>query len=208
MIHQCSIRRGDIGIRAIGAVVAAIVLVTLLSGCGGSDDYAFKGGQVKPIARAAPIELTDQNGQPFSLTSLKGNVFVLYFGYTTCPDLCPTTLSDFTAVKTALGEKAEKVQFGLVTVDPERDTPARLKQYLGFFDPTFIGLTGSAEQIAAVEREYGVVAKRVEFPGTSTGYLMDHTSVIYVIDSKGMMRVTFQYGSDPNDIAEDIRHLL
>lgn len=207
-MFKASLQNRRLIVIALVVVVVSMAVVAMLAARDRSDDYVFKGGQVKPIAAAAPIELTDQDGRPFSLADLKGNVVVLYFGYTTCPDLCPTTLSDFTAVKAALGKQADAVRFGLVTVDPERDTPERLQHYLEFFDPAFIGLTGSAEQISTVEREYGVIAKRVDFPGTSTGYLMDHTSVIYVIDSKGMMRVTFQYGADPNDIADDIRHLL
>lgn len=207
-MFKASLQNRRLIVIALVVVVVSMAVVAMLAVRDRSDDYVFKGGQVKPIAAAAPIELTDQDGRPFSLADLKGNVVVLYFGYTTCPDLCPTTLSDFTAVKAALGKQADAVRFGLVTVDPERDTPERLQHYLEFFDPAFIGLTGSAEQISTVEREYGVIAKRVDFPGTSTGYLMDHTSVIYVIDSKGMMRVTFQYGADPNDIADDIRHLL
>jgi protein SCO1 len=167
-----------------------------------------RGGEVKPAAAAAALDLIDQNGSPFTFNDVKGNVFVVYFGYTTCPDLCPTTLSDFTAVKAGLGEKASRVRFGLVTVDPDRDTPERLKKYLGFFDPEFVGLSGNAEQTAAVERNYGVIAKRVDYPGTSTGYLMDHTSIIYIIDPNGRLRVTFQYGADPKDIVADIEHLL
>lgn len=193
---------------AILLVFAAGLAIASAVKTGGDDSYVFKGGQVKPIVAAAPIQLTDQNGAPFSLSDLKGNVVVLYFGYTTCPDLCPTTLSDFTAVKAELGEDANSVRFGLITVDPGRDTSDRLKQYLGFFDPTFFGLTGSADAIASVERAYGVVATRVDFPGTSTGYLMDHTSIIYVIDPQGRMRLSFTYGTDPSDIAADVEHLL
>lgn len=196
-------------IRRLAPTILGIVLIAaFFAGCGGTSAYVFKGGEVKPAAAAAPIQLIDQDGSPFSLSQLKGKAVVLYFGYTTCPDLCPTTLSDFVAVKAELGDDASKVRFGLVTVDPERDRPERLKQYLGFFDPEFFGLTGSSDQIAAVEQAYGVVAKRVEYPGTSTGYLMDHTSVIYLIDSQGRMRVTFAYGADPKDIAADLKHLI
>jgi protein SCO1/2 len=107
-----------------------------------------------------------------------------------------------------LGDDAGDVQFVLVTVDLERDTADRLKQYLEFFDPGFIGLWGDEAQIEEVKAGYGVVATRVEYPDSATGYLVDHTSLIYVIDSDGNLRVTYPYGFDPGSIADDIRHLI
>jgi protein SCO1/2 len=194
--------------RFIRPAVIGLVLTTalLLTGC--RDSYRFTGGEIKPAQAAAPLNLTDQDGNAFTLDQWDGKVALIYFGYTTCPDLCPTTLSDFTAVKEELGEKAQNVRFSLVSVDPERDTPNRLKEYLGFFDPDFIGLTGTPEQVDEVKRGYGVVALKVEQPESATGYLVDHTSLIYVIDRDGKLRLTFPYGADPADIAEDVRHLL
>jgi protein SCO1/2 len=194
--------------RPVIAFLLSLTMLLTLAGCSSRGSYAFKGGEIKNPTTAPALTLMDQDGNSFSLDQVKGQVVVVYFGYTTCPDLCPTTLSDFTAIRTTLGDKSGRVRFVLVTVDPERDTPARLKQYLNFFDPTFIGLTGSQEQLTPVERGYGVVAKRVEHPGSKTGYLMDHSSLIYVIDAKGRLKLTYGYGTDPAVITDDVRHLL
>lgn len=185
-----------------------ILLGVTLSACSMKDDYQFKGGELSPAAAAAPLDLTDQFGHPFTLERVQGEVTLVYFGYTTCPDLCPTTLSDFIAVKEMLGDDAGAVNFVLVSVDPERDTQERLAEYLGFFDSEFIGLRGTGEETEAAKAGYGVVATRVEYPDSATGYLVDHTSLIYVIDTEGKLRLTYPYGFDPESIAEDIRHLV
>ena len=187
---------------------AGVIVLGALSGCVIGESYEFKGGELKPAAAAAPIELTDQFGQPFSLDQLNGQVALIYFGYTTCPDLCPTTLSDFSAIKEMLGEDAEQLEFVMITVDPDRDTEERLQQYLNFFDPDFVGLYGDEQQTEAVKAGYGVVATTVDYPDSATGYLVDHTSLIYVVDADGKLRLTFPYGFDPESIAEDIRHLI
>ncbi|MCC6790615.1 MAG: SCO family protein [Thermomicrobiales bacterium] len=188
--------------------VAAIAIVAGLIWQSRGEEYAFAGGEITPARAAAPIDLIDQNGQPFSLDSVKGDVVLVYFGYTTCPDLCPTTLSDFTAIKTGLGDEADKVKFVMVTIDPERDTTARLFEYLGFFDADFVGLRGEQAQLEPVMQAYGVVANRVEYPESATKYLMDHTSLIYLIDPDGRLRVTYAYGTDPALIEQDVRHFL
>jgi protein SCO1/2 len=194
---------------ALGVAVAVIVVAAVIIVAGGrTKTYAFKGGEIAPAQSAPPLNLTDHNGQSFTLDRLKGSVVVVYFGYTTCPDLCPTTLSDFTAVKASLGDDAARVRFVLVTVDPERDSAARLKEYLGFFDPDFIGLRGDNQQIETVKQAYGVIATRVEYPNSATGYLVDHTSLVYVVDTDGRLRLTYAYGTDPADITEDLRHLI
>ncbi len=194
--------------RLLPGLAAMAVAAVVLAGCIRDDPYQFKGGLFEPAAAAAPIELTDQHGNPFSLSAMNGEVVLVYFGYTTCPDLCPTTLSDFTAVKTMLGDDAENVRFVMVTVDPERDTGERLAQYLAFFDDEFVGLHGEVEEIEAVKNGYGVIANKVEYPDSATGYLVDHTSLIYVIDRDGNLLLTYPYGFDPESIAEDIRHLV
>lgn len=186
----------------------SVAVLLLIAGCIRDERYTFKGGELSPAQAAAALDLSDQNGEPFSLDQVQGEVTLVYFGYTTCPDLCPTTLADFSAVKAMLGDKAEQVNFVLVTVDPERDSAARLKEYLACFDPQFIGLTGDVAAIETAKAGYGVTANRVEYPDSSTGYLVDHTSLIYVIDRDGNLRMTYPYGFDPESIAEDIRHLL
>lgn len=173
-----------------------------------TEAYEFNGGELIPPAAAPALDLTDQQGKPFTLAQEAGKVTLIYFGYTTCPDLCPTTLNDFGIVKDDLGAAAEQVDFVMVTFDPERDTQERLNQYLAFFDPAFVGLRGDDAQTQQFLQDYGVTIKRVEYPNSSTGYLIDHTALIYVIDKEGRLRLTYPYGTDPLLIAEDVQHLV
>lgn len=195
----------------IGGVVLVIVVVIaagVLLNRSREDSYAYNGGFFSPADTAAPLNLTDMNGDPFTLDQLKGDVALVYFGYTTCPDVCPTTLTDFQAVKDDLGADAERVKFLLVTIDPERDTEAKLKEYLAFFDPEFVGLRGDEAQTEKFKRDYGLVVKRVEYPDSATKYLLDHSAQSYAIDPEGRLALTFPYGMDPELMAQDIRHLL
>ena len=194
--------------RSMALLAVLIISSVALTACIRDEPYQFKGGELSPPEAAGALDLVDQNGDPFSLADVEGQVSLIYFGYTTCPDLCPTTLSDFTAVKNELGDDADKVNFIMVTVDPERDSIERLKQYLGFFDPEFIGLRGDLEQTELVKSEYGVIATKVEYPDSATGYLVDHTSLIYVIDREGRLRLTYPYGFSPESIVEDVRQLI
>lgn len=194
-----------IALLVIGVLVAAGVVYWATNR---TEAYQFKGGEISPAAAAPPLELTDQNGEPFTLAQEEGKVSLIYFGYTTCPDLCPTTLIDFATVKDDLGEDAREVDFIMVTFDPERDTEARMKEYMNFFDPEFIGLRGDDGQTEQFLKDYGVTIKRVEYPNSSTGYLIDHTALIYVIDKEGKLRLTYPYGTDPLMIAEDVQHLV
>lgn len=189
---------------AVAVLVAAIVLLNRSQ----EPSYAFNGGVFSPPAAAAPLNLTDANGESFSLDQVKGDVALVYFGYTTCPDVCPTTLADFQAVKADLGTDADRVKFVMVTLDPERDTEAKMKEYLGFFDPDFIGLRGDEAQTAQFTKDYGITVKRVEYPDSATKYLLDHSALVYVIDPEGQLLLTFPYGTDPALIAQDVRHLL
>ena len=190
------------------AVLAIVVAGGVFWGTNRPEPYQFKGGEISPAAIAPPLDLTDQDGNPFTLAQQKDKVSLIYFGYTTCPDLCPTTLNDFAIVKDELGEEAAKADFILVTFDPERDTETRLKEYLNFFDPDFIGLYGNDVQTQQFLQDYGVTIKRVEYPNSSTGYLIDHTALIYVVDKEGRLRLTYPYGTDPLMIVEDVNYLV
>jgi protein SCO1/2 len=169
--------------------------------------YAFTGGTYEPPNPAAPIELVDQDNQPFTLEQERGKVAIFYFGYTYCPDYCPTTLVDMQKMKDALGDKAGQVDVIMITVDPERDTPARLKEYLEFFDPAFIGLSGTQEQINQLKMPYGIFLEK-QTPDATGQYLVDHSTQLYAIDPEGNLRLTWPYGTAPEDIAEDIEHIL
>lgn len=194
---------------ALFAILAVVAAGVIYWATNRTEAYEFNGGEISPPAAAPALELTDQNGEPFTLGKENGKVSLIYFGYTTCPDLCPTTLNDFTIVKDDLGEAAASdVDFIMVTFDPERDTQERMNEYLNFFDPEFIGLRGDDAQTEQFLKDYGVTIKRVEYPNSSTGYLIDHTALIYVIDKEGRLRLTYPYGTDPLMIAEDVQHLV
>ncbi|MEZ4496874.1 MAG: SCO family protein [Thermomicrobiales bacterium] len=183
--------------------LAAIVLAA----CGG-EDYEFQGGNLQPVTTTPDFQLTDQYGESWTMSDQTGKIVLLYFGYTTCPDACPTTLSDWIEVKRLLGDQADNVEFVMVTVDPERDTVEKLNQYMAFFDPEFLGLTGDQETITSIEMDYGIMAVREEHPESATGYLMNHTTSFWVVDTENQLRLTFAHGTDPEIVAEDIEHLL
>ena len=191
----------------IAALVAAVGIAWLIFMLN-QPAYAFEGGEYEPAAPAPPLNLTTQHGEPFALSDLEGNVTLIYFGYTTCPDYCPTTISNFTVVKELLGEDADRVKFVLVTFDPERDTPERLRQYLSFFDEEFIGLRGDEKQTEQVLKDYGITVIRVDQPESATEYLLDHSTRTYVIDPEGRLRLSFSYELPPESMAADIRALL
>jgi protein SCO1/2 len=196
------------GITAL-VVVIAILITGFYSPGWLKDDppYQFHGGTYEPPNPAAAIELTDQDGHPFSLAQEQGKVAIVYFGYTYCPNYCPTTLVDMQKVKDLLGADADKIDVIMVTVDPARDTPQRLKEYLAFFDPAFIGLSGTAEQIDALRAPYAVMYS-AQPPDASGQYLVDHSTSLYAIDQDGNLRLTWAYGTPVEDIAEDIQHIL
>lgn len=197
----------------VAAFLAASVLVAAVVGTAWlvafrDKSHEFSAGIYDPPQPAYPLDLIDQDGDPFSLESFEGDVVLLYFGYTFCPSFCPTTMADMQQVKAELGEDAENVAVVMVTVDPARDTPERLRQWLYFFDRTFIGLTGTDAQLATVEQHYGVtVSVGTPEPGDDY-YLVDHSTLLYAIDPAGNLRLSWPYGADPKDIAADVRHLL
>lgn len=153
------------------------------------------------------LALPDLSGRMRSLEEFKGKVIVLFFGYTQCPDVCPTTLSELAQVKKSLGPDGDRVQGVFVTIDPERDTPAVLKSYVASFDPSFVALRGSVEQTAAAAKEFKVFYAKVD--GKTPGsYTMDHTAASYVIDATGKLRLFIRYGSGSPALAADLKTLL
>ena len=153
-----------------------------------------------------PFRLIDQNGQPVTEADLKGRPFLVFFGFTHCPDVCPTTLFEVSEILGALGSDGERVRALFVTVDPERDTPEKLKDYLSSFDPRLIGATGDAAAIKAMERAYRVYAKRVPLEGG--GYTMDHTAIVYLMDKDGRFVAPFNMKRRPAEAAADLRRYL
>ena len=159
-----------------------------------------------PSAVGGPFRLVDQNDQTITDQDLKGQPFLVFFGFTHCPDVCPTTLFEVSEVLRVLGPDLKRVRALFVTVDPERDTPAKLKDYLSSFDPRLVGVTGDAAGIAAVEKAYRVYAKKV--PLDAGGYTMDHTAIVYLMDKNGRFVAPFNLKRRPEDAAADLRRYL
>ena len=169
--------------------------------------YDFQGSLIDPPIQATDFILTNQHGETYQLSEHKGEVVLIFFGYTYCPDVCPVTLSEFRQVRSKLQEKAENVQFVFITVDPERDTSERIGAHLANFDPAFIGLTGDPTNLESVWKAYGVFAKKAD-TGSAAGYLVDHTARVYVIDVNGNLRLTYPFETESDAMFEDVKHLL
>ena len=187
------------------AVLAGLIAVFLV--LGPQREYTFQGSLIEPAVPAPEFELTDMNGKPFQLGQLSGQVVVMFFGYTGCPDVCPVTLTEFLQIRSKLGDAADQVSFVFVTVDPERDTPERMRKYLTNFDPEIIGLSGERNELEPVWADYGVYQAKVE-GGSPENYLVDHSSRVYVIDADGNLRITYLFGTENQLITEDVRHLV
>ena len=162
----------------------------------------------EPYPIAPEIKLVRANGNSFRLSGMQGKVVLLFFGYTSCPDVCPTTLAELKQSLEKLGEeKAKQVQVLFVTVDPERDTPERVQEYVDHFNPSFIGLSGTERELAQLWHDYGVFREIVD--GTSAaGYIVNHTARVTLIDQDGNMRVSFAFETPVEDIVHDLRLLL
>lgn len=186
--------------------IIAGVLIALVGLGIVAQPYTFRGSVIEPPAPATDFVLTDQHNQPFRLSDQRGKVVMIFFGYTHCPDVCPTSLADFKQIHTLLGAQAEKVRFVFITVDPERDTPERLREYIPAFHPSFTGLSGDSAKLERVWDSFGVYHEK-QSVGSAAGYLVDHTSRVYVVDAHGNLRLTFAFGTDVTDMVEDIRHL-
>ena len=167
----------------------------------------FRGIDVTGAEYARDLPLTDHNGQQRSLKDFAGKVVVVFFGFTQCPDVCPTSMQELAEVKRSLGADGDRLQGIFVTVDPERDTAEVLKAYMGNFDPSFLALRGSPEQLAAVAKDFKIYYKKVEGK-TDTSYTMDHSAGSYVYDPAGRLRVYHRYGSGAAALTEDVRTLL
>lgn len=156
---------------------------------------------------ARDFALTDHNGQPRTLADFRGKIVMVFFGYTQCPDVCPTSMVDMVNIKKLLGPDGSRLQGLFVSVDPERDTPAILKAYMENFDPTFLAFSTTPEKTAAIAKDFKVYYKKVDGP-TPTSYTIDHTAGSYVYDTQGKLRLFTRYGTKPDLTAADIRILL
>jgi len=166
----------------------------------------LKAGVFEPAQPAPEIALKGSDGSELKLARFKGKFVLLVFGFTNCPEVCPTTLATLTQARKELGADASDVQVVFLTVDPERDDLARLRTYLAAFDSSFVGGTDTPERLAAVQKRYGVVATKVPMPGG--GYAVNHTSSVYLIDRAGRLRAMMPYGHEAKDFVHDLKLLL
>jgi protein SCO1/2 len=189
--------------RAMAAMAAAVLLSTCL-GCSRSESGSLA---AERSDGGGDFRLIDQNGRPFELARERGKVVLLYFGYTLCPDACPTMLSKLVRVYQLLGKDASRVETVFVSVDPQRDKPAKLKEYLGYFAIPAVGLTGPKEQIDRAVHRYGA-RYQITDSGSAAGPLVDHSTSLYLIDPKGDLRHTFQHDERPEVIAAEVGKYL
>ena len=193
-------------------LVAAALAALVILGAGAflalalRDNPRGAGGTVLASAIGGSFRLTDQNGKTVTDADLKGKWSLVYFGYTHCPDACPTALNEIALALDRLGPKGKSVGVVLITVDPERDTSAIMKSYLESFDAPVVGLTGTAAEIAQAAKSYRVYYAK--HPRSDGGYDMDHSSVIYVMDPQGRFTASFTHESTPEQIAERLKKLL
>ncbi|WP_353236300.1 SCO family protein [Diaphorobacter ruginosibacter] len=189
-----------------GALAAASL--GMLAACSPSaPSPKFQGVDVTGADYAKDFSLPDQDGTVRTMKDFAGKAVVIFFGYTQCPDVCPTTLSELAEVKRSLGEDGKRLQGIFITVDPERDKPEVLKAYMENFDPSFVALSGTPEQLAAVAKDFKIYFKKVD--GKTPGsYTMDHSAGSYVYDTKGNLRVYERYGSGAQALQADVKALL
>ncbi len=161
-----------------------------------------------PYPPAPGIQLARSDGTPFDLEQLRGNIVLLFFGYTSCPDVCPTTMAELKTALDRIGpEKADKVKVVFVTVDPQRDTPQRVQEYANHFNEEFIGLSGSEAALARIWSDYGIF-RQVAEGSPATGYLVDHTARVTLIDQEGSLRSSYGFDTPVEDIVHDLKLLL
>lgn len=203
------------GIAAFG------VLALIASGCSGKVEGPSPGSQAQTVQlpkiepriitesrTAQPFTLVDQDGKRFTYNAANSDATMLFFGYTFCPDICPMSLAEYRRVIDALGAEADRVQFLFVSVDPERDSPERVKGYVSKFSPRITGLTGTSAEIERVARAYGIEYRKQELKESQAGYLVAHTASIYLIDAAGQFRVEFPLGTAPSSMVTEVQGIL
>ena len=197
-------RRG--AIKLVAAYALFLGAAGILVACS-AEKPQFKSIDLTGADYAKGFALTDQHGKPRTLQEFAGKVVVVFFGFTQCPDVCPTSMAELAEVKKLLGPDGDKLQAVFITVDPERDTPDVLKAYMGNFDPTFIALRPTMTELPDFAKSYKVFYKKVEGK-TASSYSMDHSAGSYVYDAKGQIRLYSRYGSGAEALASDIKLLM
>jgi protein SCO1/2 len=186
----------------VGAFALAVVLLVSCQA------YEYHGTLYADPQAAPDFELLNVNGGNYRLSASRGKIVLMYFGYTFCPDICPGTLAHAREMFELLGQEADKVDYLFITVDPERDTPAVMSAYVAAFHPRIIGLTGEGAELQRMFEAYGIVAEKELLSESAVGYVMNHTTRVFLIDQAGRLRLTYPFGTIAADMAEDLSHLL
>lgn len=194
----------EVAVRTRIPIILALVIL-VLSAC---QPYQFKGTEYLDPLPAPDFELVRADGGRLRLSHLQGRIALLFFGFTACPDVCPTTLSDARRILEGLDDASDEVAYLFITVDPERDTPEVLGKYVAIFDPDILGLTGSAEELSQVWEDYGIFVEKTPLDDSGLGYTVTHTARVFVIDGEGRLRLSYAFGTPYEDILADLRHLL
>lgn len=186
----------------------AVLAMTLSFGAQGADTLGLKAGVFDPPRMAPDFTVRGSDGKELKLSQYRGKLVLLEFGYTSCVDVCPVSLGMLAEARRQMGAQASQLQVIYVTVDPERDTPDRMRNYLRAFDPTFIGATGTPQQMARVRQDYGITATKKMIEGSKTDYTVGHSSYLYFVDRKGSLRALLPFGRTAADVVHDAKLLL
>lgn len=193
--------------RLLGFIGLLVGLLALTTACA-STEYSFKGSRLEPPQPVPDLELMSTQNRPFHFSETKGHLTLVYFGYTFCPDVCPLTLVDVKKALADLEGGQDQVQVLFVTVDPKRDTPEVLGRYLNAFDPTYIGLSDEPAKIEAAKEAFKVFSEEVEVDDSAAGYLISHSTYLYVLNQKGEVKLLYPFGFAPEDLRSDLEYLL
>ncbi|MDO8753614.1 MAG: SCO family protein [Anaerolineales bacterium] len=192
-----------VGFSSLAVVVLAALLTMMFA-----KSASFRGTAYgEPYPAAPQIELIKSNGETFRLGDQKGKIVLLFFGYTSCPDVCPTTLAELKLVMDDLGDKANLVQVVFVSVDPKRDTPEKIQEYANHFNKEFVGLSGSFDELETIWKDYGIFREEVQ-SDSAFGYIVNHTARVYLIDMDGNLRLSYGFDTPVEDIVNDLELLL
>jgi len=197
-----------VGVRKLGLAALVLSLALLLAGLVACQSHVFNGTEYDNPEMAADFSLRNVEGGEFRLSDRGGEYMLIYFGYTSCPDVCPATLAQAKQIFDGLGDEAKLVRLLFITVDPERDTPEVMANYISVFHPNIIGLTGDPGTLEQVFQDYGIVAEREALPDSAVGYVMNHTTRLFLVDSEGRLRLSWSFGTPPADIIEDLIALM
>ena len=170
--------------------------------------YTFKGTEYPEGISAEEFTLATTEGRSFRLSDQRGKVVLMFFGFTSCPDVCPTTMAEAKRILEGLGEDTQNVRFVFITVDPERDTPERLSEYVSNFHPEIIGLTGTPEELQTMFDAYGIYAAKVPLENSAAEYTMEHSARVFLVDQDGRLRLSYAFGTPDEEILQDMQYLL